>query len=52
MQRSNISNNSKNKIDFDNSYRANIIERLLAKKVDFGENAWDSFNFQYSMDKI
>ncbi len=42
-----------NKIDHTNSYRANIIDRLLSKKVDFGgETAWDAFNFQYSMDKI
>lgn len=47
-----ISINNKKEINFDNSYRANIIDRLLAKKVDFAETAWDSFNFQYSMEKI
>ena len=40
------------KIRLENSYRSNIVDRLLAKKLDFGETAWDSFNFQYSMDKI
>ncbi len=52
LKASKLSVNNKKEINFDNSYRANIIDRLLAKKVDFADNAWDSFNFQYSMDKI
>lgn len=45
-------NNKKQQINFDNSYRSNILDRLLSKKVDFAETAWDAFNFQYSMDRI
>lgn len=33
---SKISTANKKKITYNNSYKANIIDRLLAKKVDFG----------------
>jgi hypothetical protein len=36
----------------DPSYKSNIINRLLAKKIEYGDSSWDCFNFQYAMDKI
>ena len=41
--------NNKKQINYENSYRANVLDRLISKKVDFAETAWDAFNFQYSL---
>lgn len=40
-----LENKQPGKLNFENSYRANIVDRLICKTVDYGENGWESFNF-------